>query len=330
MKIAFYSAKSYEIDMLNEVLKNNNDAYLFIEEYLNLETIKKAVGCDAVSVFSNDNLSAPVLEKLAEMNIKMVNLRSAGYDHVDIEAAKRLNIKVANIPQYSPYSIAEHSVMLMMALNRKLLKAQQLIAKNNYALDALIGFDMNGKTVGIIGTGHIGAIVAKILDGFGCKILAFDPEPTDALCKQFNLQYVEMDQLYAQSDIISLYCPLNEQTKYLINKESIQKMKKGVMLINTSRGGIVDTKAAIDAVENGQIAYLGLDVYENEKGLFFYDHSDKPLEDVMLKKLLSLDNVIVTGHQAFLTQTALRNIADTSVLNLKQMSEGQECPNLLT
>jgi len=269
IKIAFFTAKPYEVDKLNEVLQDDKMEFIFIEEFLTLETIDKAQGCDAVSVFSNDNLSAPVLEKLSEMNIKMVNLRSAGYDHVDIEAAKRLNIKVANIPQYSPYSIAEHSVMLMMALNRKLLKAQELIAKNNYALDELIGFDMNGKTVGIVGTGHIGAIVAKILHGFNCKIIAFDPEPNLAYTDLINLQYAEMDELYEKSDIISLHCPLNEQTKYLINKKSIQKMKKGVMLINTSRGGIIDTQAVIESVENGQIAYLGLDVYEHEKGLFF-------------------------------------------------------------
>lgn len=330
MKTAFYSAKPYEVETLRKVQKDKIENFEFIEKPLNLKTVKLAKSCDSITAFSNDDLSKSVLKEISKLGIKVIALRSAGYDHVDLEAANEFGIQVANVPEYSPYAIAEHTIMLMLALNRKLMAAQKLIAKNNFELDTLVGFDMNNKTVGVIGTGHIGSVVVKILHGFSCKILAVDPAPNSLIESAFNINYVELDELYRHSDIISIHCPLTPETKYLINKKTISKMKKGVMLINTSRGGIINTADAIEALENKHIAYLGLDVYENEKGLFFYNHSQATKKDKMLSKLLKLDNVLVTGHQGFLTTTALQNIAETTVSNLSQMLKKQPCPNLLT
>ncbi len=327
--VAVYSAKPYEVKALNEA--NTFGFQLqFLEERLSAATVHLAENCEAISIFSNDEASAEVLELLKEKGVKFIALRSAGFDHVDTTACKQLGIAVANVPEYSPFAIAEHSIMLMMALNRKLLAAQKLIQQNNYALDELVGFDINGKTVGVIGTGKIGAAAIKILHGFGCKILAYDIAPNQQLTSKFQVQYVSLDELYAASDIISIYCPATPATKYLINESSIAKMKRGVMLINTARGSIVHTQHLIEALENRTIGYCGLDVYENEKGLFFYDHSNAVLQDEMLKKLLQLNNVIITGHQAFLTATALKNIADTTLMNIEKFLSTGEVPNAVT
>ncbi|MFN4122777.1 MAG: 2-hydroxyacid dehydrogenase [Flavobacteriales bacterium] len=330
MKTLFFSAKPFEINALKKIAPDIDKFAKFTSDALQLDNASSAAGYDAVSVFSNDNLRAEVLHALHQVGVKYISLRSAGYDHVDINKAKAIGMKVANVPNYSPYAIAEHSIMLIMALNRRLLRAQQLIAKNNWELDELIGFDMHGKTAGIIGTGHIGAIAARILHGFGCKLLAFDPYPDTKLAQEIGLQYVDKEALYKQSDIISLYCPLNEHTHYMIDKETIAKMKPGVMLINTARGAIVNTADLIDALETGQVGYFGADVYEREKGLFFYNHSTEKLKDQTLQTLLDHDRVIITGHQAFLTHTALKNIAETTLHNLHAMRNNLPCENLLT
>jgi D-lactate dehydrogenase len=330
MKTLFFSSKPYEIDALKKI---NPDIALkasFITEALDKYNAHLAQGHDAISVFSNDNLNAEVLQTLHSCGVKYITLRSAGYDHVDLKKAKVLQIKVANVPNYSPYAIAEHSIMLMMALNRRLIRAQRLIHKNNWELNELIGFDMHQKTVGLIGTGHIGAIAAKILHGFGCRLLAYDPEPDHALMDSLGITYTSMDEIYKECDIISLYCPLNEHTQYMINKTAIARMKTGVMLINTARGGIVNTADVIDGLKQGKVAYFGLDVYEHEKGLFFYNQSHQALRDEMLNTLLQMDNVIVTGHQAFLTHTALKNIAETTLYNLQCMRDDSPCENLLS
>lgn len=327
MKTAVFSAKPFEIIALNKANKMQQHELVFIKEQLNRESTHLAQGCEAVSVFSNDDLSEPVLKDLAKRNIKYITLRSAGYDHVDIIAAQKLKIPVANVPEYSPYSIAEHTIMLMLALNRKLLQADKRLRKYNFELDPLIGFDMNGKTVGIIGTGKIGGVIAKILHGFGCRLLGYDIKPNNKLMEQYQLQYTSIDNLLNKSDIITIHCPLNKDTKYLINKKNISQMKKGVMLINTSRGGIINTLDMIEAIESGYIGYAGLDVYEKEKGLFFYNHSRECGKDPLINKLLEFDNVIITGHQAFLTETALSNIAETTLYNLECFEKNRACKN---
>jgi D-lactate dehydrogenase len=328
MRVTFFSTKPFEEKFLAGMNEGRHNQH-FLFEPLNLKTAALATGSQAVSLFSNDDASAPVLELLHELGIKFITLRSAGYDHVSLEKAKQLGIKVANVPEYSPYAIAEHSVAMMLSMNRKLIEARKKIQENDFRLDDLIGFDMNGKTAGIIGTGHIGGIVAKILHGFGCKILAYDINPDNSLTEKYGVEYTSLESLCKSSDIISIHCPLNEATKYMINKENLSLMKNGVMIVNTARGAVLKTSDAIEALKSGKIGYLGLDVYEKEKGLFFYDHSNEILQDDVFARLLSFKNVMITGHQAFLTETALSNIAETTLSNLDNWETGQDCPNEL-
>jgi len=329
MRTAVFSAKPFEVNALHKANAHERHQLEFISDRLNIQTARLAQGCEAVSVFSNDDLSAPVLDILVEMNIYSVTLRSAGYDHVDLDHAHHLGMRVANVPEYSPYSIAEHSVMMMMALNRRLLLADSRLRRFDFTLDPLVGFDMNGKTVGIIGTGHIGSVVARIMHGFGCSLLAYDISPDPKLTEKYGLRYVPLGELLSASDIITLHCPLVEATRYMIDAAAIATMKRGVMLINTARGGIIRTEDLFPALDSGHIGYLGLDVYEHEKGMFFFDHSDRPMQDELFKLLLTYDNVLITGHQAFLTETALRNIADTTLDNLDFFSKGEAGPNAL-
>lgn len=315
MKVSVFSFKTFEKKPLEEFAKGQHE-FKFISEALSFETISQAEGMDAVSVFVNDDCSAPVLEKLVSMNIRFIVSRCAGTDNIDLKRAKELGIKVANVPHYSPYSIAEHTVALILSLNRKLIEADHRVKSYNFRLEGLVGFDLNGKTVGIIGAGKIGGIFAKIMHGFGCRILAFDTEPDLSLTELYDLKFVELDELCKLSDIISLHVPLNEFTKYLINKDKIALMKKGVMIINTCRGGVINTIDLIEGIKSGKIGAVGMDVYEREKGLFFYDHSQNILQDDIFSRLLSFKNVLITGHQGFLTENALSNIAETSIYNL--------------
>lgn len=326
MKVAVFSVHKFEKAYLQEAASNKHELVL-IEAQLSSATAVLAQGCQAVSIFVNDDGSKEVLEKIASMGVKYLVLRSAGFNHVDIATAKALGIKVARVPEYSPYAVAEHTVTLMMALNRKIVKANNRIREANFSLDGLIGFDMHGKTVGIIGTGKIGKVVANILLGFGCKVIAYDPYQDEAWAKQHNITYTDIDALCSHSDIITLHSPLTEETKYLINAERIKKMKKGVMLINTSRGALIKTKDVIAALKSGQIGYLGLDVYEEERGLFFEDHSEEILLDDMIARLMTFPNVLITSHQAFLTDTALHNIADITVANLDSFEHATGCKN---
>ncbi len=325
MKIAIFSANKFEKEHL--LLANTeNHELVFIETYLNVKTYKLAEGCKCVSLFVNDDASSEVLEKLKEIGVLYIALRSAGYNHVDLPKAKQLQIKVANVPAYSPYAVAEHTVALMMALNRKLIQANHRVKDLNFSLDGLTGFDFNGKTVGIIGLGKIGSIVAKIMHGLGCKSLGFDKDQDSTLIDKFNLNYATIDQICAESDIITLHIPLNEETKYIIDFEQVSKMKKGIMLINTSRGGLINTKEIIQALKSGHIGYLGLDVYEEEKGLFFEDHSNSILQDDVIARLLTFKNVLITSHQAFLTTTALTNISETTFLTINKWASGKASP----
>jgi len=326
MKVAVFSTHKFEKNHLLQAALNKHELVL-IEAPLSATTAILAQGSQAVSIFVNDDASKEVLQKLAAIGVQFLVLRSASFNHVDMSTAQNLGIKVARVPEYSPYAVAEHTVALMMALNRKLIKANNRIREANFSLDGLIGFDMHGKTVGIIGTGKIGKVVAGILLGYGCKIVAYDPNQDDSWAKQHNITYTDIDTLCSLSDIITLHSPLTEETKYLINAERIKKMKKGVMLINTSRGGLIHTKDVIAGLKSGQIGYLGLDVYEEEKGLFFEDHSEEILLDDKIARLMTFPNVLITSHQAFLTDTALHNIAEITVSNLDCFQKGIACNN---
>lgn len=328
MNVAVYSSHKFEKEYLENA---NNGKYnlKFIMLPLSSETVYLAEGCEAVSIFVSDDASAFILQSLCKIGVKFLALRSAGYNHVDLVEAKKLNIKVARGPGYSPYAVAEHAVALMLALNRKIIRAHNRVMEQNFLLDGLVGFDMNKKTVGIIGTGNIGSVLAKIMNGFGCRILANDIIENNELKNKYNVVYVDYETLFRESDIITLHVPLTPQTKYLINTATISKMKKGVMLINTSRGTLVNTKNIIDALKTGQIGYLGIDVYEEEKGLFFEDHSEMILQDDMIARLMTFNNVLITSHQAFLTDTALKNISEATITNLEDFEQNKSCKNEL-
>lgn len=328
MNVAVYSTHPFEQPYLIAANQEKHEL-LFIDNRLSDKSAVFARDCEAICLFTGDDASAPVLERLQQEGIKYIALRSAGFNHVDLEKAKELGMRVARVPAYSPYAIAEHAVALILALNRKLIRAHNRIMELNFSLDGLVGFDMHGKTVGIIGTGKIGQVLAHILRGFGCRVLAFDLYPDQELIEKYQVEYVPLEQLYQASDIISLHVPLNDKTRYMINAETIQKMKKGVMLINTSRGGLVDTKAVIDGLKHKHIGAVGLDVYEEEEGLFFEDHSEDILQDDVIARLMTFKKVLITSHQAFLTDTALTNIADTTVENLDAFEKGERNDNEL-
>jgi D-lactate dehydrogenase len=288
---------------------------------LTVETAALADKHPVVCAFINDDLSAPVLEILAAGGTRLIALRSAGYNHVDLPTAQRLGISVVRVPAYSPHAVAEHAVALILSLNRHLHRAYNRTRDGDFSLHGLTGFDLVGKTVGIVGTGQIGATFAKIMAGFGCKLLAYDPYPNPHV-QALGAEYVSLPQLLAQAQIISLHCPLTEQTRHLINEASLATLQTGAMLINTGRGALVDTPALIESLKSGQLGYLGLDVYEEEALLFFEDRSDRPLQDDVLARLLTFPNVIITAHQAFLTQEALGAIAQTTLDNIAAWAGG--------
>jgi D-lactate dehydrogenase len=325
MKIAVFSAKNYDREFLSAANAAHYEIQFF-EPHLNETTASLAAGFSAVCVFVNDRVNAAVIAKLASLGIGLVALRCAGYNNVDLAAAKKHGITVVRVPGYSPYAVAEHTLGLMLALNRKLHRAYNRVREGNFALDGLLGFDMHGKTTGIIGTGKIGTVVAEILTGVGCRILAFDPVPNER-CRSCGVRYIELDELLAQSDIITLHCPLTHENKHMINAAAIQKMKTGVMLINTSRGALLDTLAVIQALKSGKIGSLGLDVYEEEEQIFFEDRSGLIIPDDVFSRLLTFPNVIITGHQAFFTREALANIAATTIDNISRFEQGQPLEN---
>jgi len=317
MKTIVYSIHGYDQPFIEKAAKDKHEL-VFTELALNENTAHLANGFEAVVIFTSDNASEKVLMQLHNFGVKYIALRSVGYDNVDIQKAQELGIKVANVPAYSPHAIAEHAVALLLALNRKLILGQQLMNQNDFRLDRLIGFDLNGKTVGIIGTGKIGASFARIMNGFGCELLAFDIEPNLELKKQINIAYTSFEEICRKSDVISICCPLNEKTKYMFNKSAFSSMKKGVIFINTARGGIVNTIDLMDALDAKIVSAAGLDVYEYEKPIFFFDHSQAQLKDDIFEKLRSYENVLITGHQAFLTNEALSEISNTTIANLDQ------------
>lgn len=326
MKVAVFDTHKFEKEYLLEANGEKNELKL-LDTYLTVDTVELANGYDAISIFTEDDASEKVLDKLKKLGVKFIVLRSAGYNNVDIAHAKKLGIRVARVPEYSPYAVAEFTVAVMLSLNRKLTRTHYRIMEMNYSLDGLVGFDMHGKTVGIVGTGKIGRVVVKILHGFGCRLLAYDVVEDPELIEQYGLIYTDLDTLCHQSDIITLHAPLTDQTHHMINERRIVRMKNGVMLINASRGALVNTKDVIDGLKSKHIGYFGMDVYEEEKGLFFEDHSEDILEDDQIARLMAFNNVFISSHQAFLTDTALKNIAKTTIENLDCLEKGEACEN---
>jgi D-lactate dehydrogenase len=321
MRTLIFSSQTYDRASFLAAHMPANLELHFQPARLTLDTAALADGHEVVCAFINDDLSAPVLERLAAGGTRLIALRSAGYNHVDLPAAQRLGISVVRVPAYSPHAVAEHAVALILALNRQLHRAYNRTRDGDFSLHGLTGFDLVGKTVGIVGTGQIGATFAKIMSGFGCNLLAYDPYPNPQV-EALGAQYVSLEALLAQAQIISLHCPLTPDTKHLINARSLATLQRGAMLINTGRGALVDTPALSEALKSGQLGYLGLDVYEEEALLFFEDRSDHPLQDDVLARLLTFPNVIVTAHQAFLTHEALGAIAQTTLDNIQAWADG--------
>lgn len=328
MKILFYSTKDFEQPYL-EAANTRKEEVTFIKEALSLQTADKAKGFDVISIFSGDDASSNVLEELYKNGVKFIAIRAAGYDNVDINKATQLGIITSNVPEYSPHAIAEHAVALILALNKKIASVGEEAQNQIFTTCNLVGFDLNGKTVGIIGVGKIGAVFAKIMHGFGCRLLGYDIKENKELQEKYVLEYVDLHALCREANIISIHTGLTPQINYLLNKNLIDLMQPGTMLINTSHGRCVNTADVLEGLENGHIGYYGADVYENERGVFFYDHSGKELEDQILKKLLTMPNVLITPHQAFASKEVLTNIAATTFYNIDCYKNNQHSKNEL-
>lgn len=326
MKVVLFSTKPYDRASFLEANAAHGHDLTFLEPRLAADTSGLAAGFPVVCPFVNDHVDAPVIAALARQGTKLLALRSAGFNHVDLPAAEAAGLSVVRVPAYSPYSVAEHTAALILALNRKTHRAYARVRDGNFALDGLLGFDLHGRTVGVIGTGRIGAAVVRIMRGFGCRVLAMDVA-RNADCEAAAAEYVAIQDLLRESDIVTLHCPLTPQTHHLINRDALNLMKRGVMLINTSRGGLVDTRAVIDGLKSGAIGYLGLDVYEEEGDLFFQDLSAQVMQDDVFARLLTFPNVLITGHQAFFTAEALRNIAETTLQNISAFARGEPAVN---
>lgn len=327
--IAFFGTKPYDKASFTEKNKEYEYDLRFYEGHLSLNNVILTKDADAVCIFVNDTADAKVIGKMAENGVKLLALRCAGYNNVDLNAAKAHGLTVVRVPAYSPYAVAEYTVALMLSLNRKIPRATWRTRDGNFSLHGLLGFDMHGKTAGIIGTGKIAKKLICILRGFGMNILAYDLYPDYNFAREHEVVYTTLDELYHNSDIISLHCPLTEQTKYLINDYSISKMKDGVMIINTGRGQLIHTNALIEGLKNKKIGSAGLDVYEEESEYFYEDQSDRIIDDDVLARLLSFNNVIVTSHQAFFTREALANIALTTLQNVKDFTTGKALENVV-
>ena len=324
--IAFFGTKPYDEASFNDKNKEYGFELRYYKGHLNKHNVILTQNVDAVCIFVNDTADAEVLHMMADNGVKLLALRCAGYNNVDLAAAKD-KLKVVRVPAYSPYAVAEHAVALMLALNRKIHRAYWRTRDGNFALHGLMGFDMNGKTAGIIGTGKIARILIRILQGFGMKVVAYDLYPDEKYAREVGISYVSLDSLYAQADMISLHVPLTDQTKNMIDAQSIAKMKEGTIIINTSRGQLIHTNALIEGLKSKKIAAAGLDVYEEEEGYFYEDQSDKIIDDDVLARLLSFNNVIVTSHQGFFTREAMHNIAETTLQNIQDFIDGKTLVN---
>ena len=326
MKVAIFSAKPYDRSFLARANRQHDHQLSFFAPNLDLETVNLAQGFEAICAFVNDRLDRQIIEILSQQGIRLIAMRCAGYNNVDLDATQELGIAVVRVPAYSPYAVAEHAIALILTLNRKIHRAYNRVREGNFALNGLLGFDLHGRTVGIIGTGKIGRLAGQILHGFGCRIVAYDLYPNDEFADCYG-EYVSLDELLQQSDIISLHCPLTPQTHHLIDEKAIAKMKTGVMLVNTSRGGLIDTQATIKGLKSQKIGHLALDVYEKESSMFFEDMSSEIIQDDVFERLLTFPNVIITGHQAFFTEDALTNIAETTLNNITAIAQDRVCSN---
>ncbi|NLD62743.1 MAG: 2-hydroxyacid dehydrogenase [Bacteroidales bacterium] len=326
VKVAFFDAKPYDIESFNELNRDQRFTIKYFKFHLTPDNVVLAQGYDAVIIFVNDTVDAEMIMKLKEYGVKLIALRSAGFNNVDLKAALN-NISVVRVPAYSPHAIAEHTVALMLTLNRKVHRAYFRTRDTNFALNGLLGFDMYGKTAGVIGTGRIGKVLVGILRGFGMEVLLNDMYPDEAFAAETGCRYTTLEEVYRASDIISLNCPLTRETEYMINSSTIAMMKKGVMLINTGRGKLIRTADLIEGLKSGQIGSAGLDVYEEESQFFFEDLSDRVLADDVLARLLTFNNVIITSHQGFFTREAIRNIAETTLKNIDDFFAGRKLVN---
>ena len=322
IKIAFFDAKDYDMQSFMEANSDEKYEIKYLETRLTEDTCVLAEGCDVVCVFVNDDVNPNVIDRLQSMGVKLVALRCAGYNNVDVEYAYG-KIHVVRVPAYSPYAVAEHAIALLLTSIRRIHKAYIRTKDFNFSLNGLTGFDLHGKTVGVVGTGKIGRIFIDICRGFGMNIIAYDKFPA----KDSGIEYVTLDELWERSDIISLHCPLTDENLHMINEETMKKMKKGVVIINTSRGALIDTEALVEGIKARHIGAACLDVYEEESNIFFHDYSNHIVNDDTLARLISMPNVIVTSHQAFLTNEALRNIADTTFDNVRSFFENETCVN---
>jgi len=327
MKVAIFSTKPYEREYLDKFNTEGRHHLIYFDASLNADTANMASGFEAVCVFVSDKIDIKTIEKLD--TVKLIVLRSAGFNNVDIKAAAAHHIKVLRVPAYSPQAVAEHAAALILALNRKTHKAYNRVREGNFSVENLMGFNLFGKTVGIIGTGHIGAAFCQIMLGFGCKVIAYDIKESPEL-KAKGVEYKPLDAILKQSDIISLHCPLTPDTHYLFNSAAFSKMKKGVMLINTGRGALINTADAIDALKKGKLGYLGIDVYEQEENLFFKDLSESIIQDDLIERLMSFHNVLITPHQGFFTKEALDQIAITTIQNFTDFENGAPLKNEVT
>jgi D-lactate dehydrogenase len=327
MKIAMFDTHSYEREPFEVENAQSGHELMFLEPRLTSETASLAARSDAVCAFVNDRLDERALGTLRESGVRLVALRSAGYNHVDLHAAARLGLTVVRVPEYSPYAVAEHAVGLVLALNRKIHRAYARVREWNFSLEGLVGFDLHGKTVGIVGTGRIGHVATRIFKGFGCRVLAHDLQHDQRLMAELGVEYVELQGLLGGADIVSLHVPLTPATHHLIDAAALSTMKRGVLLINTGRGALIDSRALITALKSGQIGGAGLDVYEEEEGIFFQDLSSKVLQDDVLARLLTFPNVLITSHQAFLTNEALANIATVTLANITAFEKGESLEN---
>jgi D-lactate dehydrogenase len=325
MRVAVFSTKNYDREFLQPAGERAGHELMFLEPRLTLQTVVLAKGFPAICSFVNDFIDVQVAAALAAGGTKIVALRCAGFNQVDVESCRQQGLRVARVPAYSPYAVAEHAVGMMLALNRKFHKAHNRVREGNFAIDGLLGFDMHGRTVGIVGTGKIGAVAAQILAGFGCRLLLYDVMQNDE-CRALG-RYVPLEELLAASDIVTLHCPLVRETHHMINRTAIERMKPGVMLINTSRGALVETTAVIEGLKSCKIGYLGLDVYEEEAELFFEDLSGKVIQDDVFMRLSTFSNVLITAHQAFFTTSALEEIARVTMANLTAFERGEAMEN---
>ena len=321
MKTAVFSARRYDQTLLARANARGAHELMFLQDRLDANTAQLAAGCEAVAAFVNDDLGAPVLERLSALGVRFVTTRSTGFNHIDIQAARRLGLTVARVADYSPYSVAEFAVGLLQAVNRKIARASMRTREGNFELDGLMGFDLHGKTVGVIGTGKIGTLFARIMAGFGCEIVGSDVHRNPDF-EAVGGRYVSHAELFAASDVISLHCPLTDDTRYIVNAQTLASAKPGCILVNTSRGGLVDTEAAIAALKSGRLRRLAIDVYEQEASLFFQDLSSTIITDDVIQRLVSFPNVIVTGHQAFFTEEAIGQIMQTTIDNLDDFAAG--------